>query len=152
MGNTLLAGKLLAMRRPLLLFAVLVPLFLAVITQGPPGEAKPRVTPTLHPLTELFVRKGCIACHIYTGVRSATGIMGPELTKVGKRMTVAQMAALLRDPQGHKPGTAMPSLDLSERQVALLVKFMIEGPPKKKMPPPIVNNGIKTANPSPKPW
>ena len=37
----------------------------------------------------LFITKGCIACHSIKGVPAAAGIIGPDLTHVGSRGTLA---------------------------------------------------------------
>lgn len=66
---------------------------------------------------ELFFRGGCAACHTIRGTRAA-GKLGPDLTHVGSRRTLA--AGLLRNHAGTmggwiagaqelKPGNAMPS-------------------------------------------
>lgn len=79
-----------------------------------------------------FTTDGCAACHTIRGT-SATGSVGPDLTHVGSRATLAALtipndeAALadwLHDPQHVKPGNRMPDLGLSDADVRSLVTFL----------------------------
>jgi cytochrome c oxidase subunit II len=69
----------------------------------------------------LFMRNACAACHAISGT-PATGNIGPDLTHVASRDTLAAvtipnspqaMERWIRDPQHIKPGVKMPALDLS---------------------------------------
>lgn len=82
----------------------------------------------------LFVSKGCVACHTVQGVPGATGKVGPELTGVASRPTIAggvlettpdNLKRWLKNPPGVKPGTAMPNLGLSDEEVDNLVAFLL---------------------------
>lgn len=53
----------------------------------------------------------CMGCHQIGG---QGGTVGPALDGVGSRMTQAEIAAFIGDPQKVRPGTAMPNLGLSE--------------------------------------
>ncbi len=64
----------------------------------------------------LFITKGCIACHTINGVPAAAGIIGPNLTHIGSRGTLAagimdmnqqNLANWLKDPDEFKPGNIM---------------------------------------------
>ncbi len=79
----------------------------------------------------LFVSH-CASCHTIRGV-SARSDVGPDLTHVGSRTTLAALtipnthAALvqwLRDPQRVKPGSAMPVLDLTDAEVSRLAGYL----------------------------
>jgi cytochrome c oxidase subunit 2 len=81
---------------------------------------------------QAFAADGCGGCHTIRGT-DANGRVGPDLTHVGSRATLAALtlpndsAALarwLRDPQHVKPGNRMPDLDLSQRDVAALVDYL----------------------------
>ncbi|MDX1622935.1 MAG: cytochrome c oxidase subunit II [Gemmatimonadota bacterium] len=81
---------------------------------------------------QAFLASGCAACHAIDGT-PAQGRMGPNLTRIGDRTTIAaamlpntpdEMAAWLRDPDSLKPGVLMPDLELSEERIDLLVRMM----------------------------
>jgi cytochrome c oxidase subunit 2 len=68
----------------------------------------------------LFVRGGCDACHAIRGTPAA-GTLGPDLTHVGSRRTLAAgaldnhvgtMAGWIAGAQDLKPGSRMPSLNV----------------------------------------
>ncbi len=66
---------------------------------------------------EIF-RTICIACHSVGGVG---GVVGPALDEVHKRKTREEMIAWIADPQGLKPGTAMPEIDMpAERRIEIV--------------------------------
>jgi cytochrome c oxidase subunit II len=80
----------------------------------------------------LFLSNGCANCHAIEGTRAQAHV-GPDLTHVGSRTTLAagtilndraHLAAWLRDPQKIKPGTKMPKLPLSQRDIAGLVTYL----------------------------
>ncbi len=73
----------------------------------------------------------CIACHTIQGVSG--GVLGPSLTHVGSRSTIAGatlpntpegLASWLRDPPGVKPGSKMPRIGLTEPEIAALVAYL----------------------------
>ncbi|MBI2872835.1 MAG: cytochrome c oxidase subunit II [Chloroflexi bacterium] len=81
---------------------------------------------------QLFVAKGCLACHTIRGTL-AMGKIGPDLTHVGGRTTIAaglldntpeDLARWLRDPPEVKPGANMPNLKLSGEEVSALVAYL----------------------------
>ena len=65
---------------------------------------------------------GCSTCHTIPGVEGATGLVGPQLDRIGSRVYLAgqlennpaNMMRWIRDPQGIEPGTAMPNLRVTE--------------------------------------
>jgi cytochrome c oxidase subunit 2 len=79
-----------------------------------------------------FQRDGCASCHAIRGT-AARGQVGPDLTHVGSRSsiaaltlpnTAAALTAWLRDPQHAKPGNRMPDLDLSRGDIRSLVAYL----------------------------
>jgi cytochrome c oxidase subunit 2 len=79
-----------------------------------------------------FMRDQCASCHAIRGT-SARGQVGPDLTHVGSRSSIAALTlpntadaltAWLRDPQHVKPGNRMPDLDLSDRDIRVLVAYL----------------------------
>lgn len=85
---------------------------------------------------ELFLRKGCVACHIAQGVQGATGTIGPNLNGIGdpvKRPKLADGASnspehireWIKDPQKLKPGTMMPNLQLTDKEADDLTALLM---------------------------
>ncbi len=81
---------------------------------------------------QAFVGSGCIACHRIDGTVAA-GVLGPDLTHVGSRRTIAagilentpeEMARWIRDPSAVKPGALMPALSLDEDTIRTLVAYL----------------------------
>ena len=73
----------------------------------------------------------CIACHAIQNV--SFGVLGPNLNHIGSRSTIAagimdntddNLATWLRDPDTVKPGSLMPTVGLSEEEIAALVAFL----------------------------
>ncbi|MBI4338311.1 MAG: cytochrome c oxidase subunit II [Chloroflexi bacterium] len=81
---------------------------------------------------QVFASRGCAACHTIEGT-TAHGRVGPDLTRVGSRQTLAagalantpeNLARWLRNPQDVKPGAKMPNLGLSQDEIAALVAYL----------------------------
>ena len=96
------------------------------------APARPPTTSDARAGEQAFTRDGCADCHSVRGT-NANGTVGPDLTHVGSRSTIAALtlpndaaalAAWLRDPQHVKPGNKMPDLGLSQRDVAALVAYL----------------------------
>jgi cytochrome c oxidase subunit 2 len=80
---------------------------------------------------EVFRAGACVGCHTIQGLSG--GGLGPDLTHVGSRRTLAggmqpntpdALARWLRDPPAVKPGSLMPNLHLGEADVAALVAYL----------------------------
>jgi cytochrome c oxidase subunit 2 len=80
----------------------------------------------------LFMSSQCASCHRIAGT-SANGLVGPDLTHVGSRSTLAaltipntpaEMAAWIRNPQAIKPGVRMPDLGLSSQQADQITAYL----------------------------
>jgi cytochrome c oxidase subunit 2 len=80
---------------------------------------------------QVFLQAGCVACHTIRGV--SAGVLGPDLTHVGARTTLAagmwentpeHMARWIEDPPARKPGTTMLKLNLARDQIADLVVYL----------------------------
>ena len=74
----------------------------------------------------------CAACHTVRGT-PAQGKIGPDLTHVGSRQTLAadmmsntpqNLATWLRDPQAVKPDNKMPNLHLDQATIDQLVAYL----------------------------
>jgi cytochrome c2 len=93
----------------------------AAVTGGDPerGEA-------------MFIQYGCGSCHGLKHVRKATGMVGPPLDGIAVRAIVAgklansptNMQNWIRDPQHVTPGTAMPDLNVGERDARDITAFL----------------------------
>jgi cytochrome c oxidase subunit 2 len=79
-----------------------------------------------------FLSQACAGCHLVRGT-SAVGRVGPELTKIASKQNIAgvlspvteeNLARWIRNPQAVKPGTAMPTLPLSDQQVSDIAKWL----------------------------
>ena len=84
------------------------------------------------PGLQLFRDKGCANCHAIRGT-SADSHVGPDLTHVGSRRTLAagtipndreHLREFIRDPQAIKPGAKMPQLPQTPGQTDALVRFL----------------------------
>jgi len=80
----------------------------------------------------LFQQKGCANCHAIRGT-SADALVGPDLTHVGARQTLAagtipndgeHLREFIRDPQAIKPGAKMPQLPQTPSQTDALVRYL----------------------------
>lgn len=82
---------------------------------------------------ELFLANGCGACHTVRGTEAA-GVIGPDLTHVGSRRTIAagildnsqaNRARFIADPAAVKPGVEMPAFGmLPESEVAAIAEWL----------------------------
>jgi cytochrome c oxidase subunit II len=93
------------------------------VAQGSPAERG----------RELFGRSACIACHTIDGIPQARGTLGPNLTHVGGRTTIASAlfpntADYLRrwilNAPSLKPGALMPPMVLPDADLAALVAYL----------------------------
>jgi cytochrome c oxidase subunit 2 len=80
----------------------------------------------------VFLSKPCAACHTVAGT-TAAGTLGPDLTHVGSRTTIAagllpttrgSLAAWIADPQTIKPGNNMPMVALSGDELRAVSAYM----------------------------
>lgn len=83
---------------------------------------------------QLFTRIACANCHTIQG-RGAGGVVGPDLTHLASRRTLAAGAlplnrgtlqAWIIDPQFHKPGTNMPAIPLTPEQLNDITEYLME--------------------------
>ncbi len=79
-----------------------------------------------------FLRNGCVLCHTIRGT-TARGRVGPDLTHVGSRLTLAagtlentrgNLAGWISDPQAIKPGNLMPHVPLSPEELLGIVTYL----------------------------
>ncbi|WP_128927146.1 cytochrome c oxidase subunit II [Bradyrhizobium guangxiense] len=81
---------------------------------------------------QLFRARGCALCHAIRGTL-AGGQLGPDLTHIGSRTTVAAgtlpmssatLAAWIADPQHVKPGNNMPKMPLQSDELIAIVHYL----------------------------
>jgi len=98
------------------------------------AQARPAAVPAPGPVAdgaEIFLSR-CSVCHTVRGTQ-AGGIVGPDLTHVMSRQTLAagllpndagNLARWIVDPQGAKPGCRMPNLGLAADEVGGLLAYV----------------------------
>jgi cytochrome c2 len=88
--------------------------------------------------------KGCGTCHRFSGAEAlpATPLpialapdrlalgqrLAPDLAHVRARMRSAAIPAWLRDPEASKPGTAMPTIPMTEQEVLDVAAYLVQTP------------------------
>ena len=81
---------------------------------------------------EYVTSMSCASCHTISG-SSARGVIGPDLTHLASRETLAagrlqntpeQLSAWLHDPDAFKPGSHMPNLRLTDDQRNDIVQYL----------------------------
>jgi cytochrome c oxidase subunit 2 len=81
---------------------------------------------------QAFVNGSCAGCHSVRGT-AAVGVLGPDLTHIGSRQTLAAltlpnttegMTKWLSNTQGVKPGAHMPQVDLTSDEITTLVAYL----------------------------
>jgi cytochrome c oxidase subunit II len=90
-----------------------------------------RPPPSGLPGEKVFLSVGCSGCHTIQGV--SNGTIGPDLTHVGGRMTLAAgtipnakgwLGGWILDPQHVKPGNKMPALPIRGDQLQQLLDYL----------------------------
>lgn len=80
---------------------------------------------------ELVVRDGCTSCHALP-LAAPEGLVGPPLTHIGSQSYIAGtfpnheiwMTLWIQNPQRLKPGTAMPNLNIGERDARDIATYL----------------------------
>ena len=82
---------------------------------------------------QAFARGACVACHTIAGLPQARGTVGPNLTHVGSRTTLAGamlpnttewLRRWIANAPSLKPGSLMPAMPLPEDQMTALVAYL----------------------------
>jgi cytochrome c len=79
---------------------------------------------------------GCYACHVVEGIREATGRVGPKLEEIDRQIYIGgvltnspqNMIDWIREPQAFNPRTAMPDLNVSERDARDITAYLFRNP------------------------
>lgn len=81
---------------------------------------------------QVFMSSGCVLCHAIRGTK-AGGRVGPDLTHVGSRQSIAagtlplthgNLLAWIDNPQGFKPGANMPRVKLSGADREAVARYL----------------------------
>jgi cytochrome c len=75
---------------------------------------------------------GCLSCHAVPGIPGADAVVGPPLTNMGERRTIAgrlantpaNMAAWIENPQDVDPGNLMPDVGVSPEDALNITAFL----------------------------
>ncbi len=75
---------------------------------------------------------GCTACHVIPGVQGGSGMVGPPLAGFAQRETIADavpntpdnLVHWIQNPPSVKPGTTMPSLDVSDADARAIAAYL----------------------------
>ncbi|HWQ13211.1 MAG TPA: c-type cytochrome [Roseiflexaceae bacterium] len=75
---------------------------------------------------------GCGSCHVVPGVPGANGSVGPPLTEFARRAYIAgalpnnpdNLVRWIVNPQAVEPGTAMPTIGLSEEEARHIAAYL----------------------------
>ncbi|ESY05141.1 MULTISPECIES: cytochrome c oxidase subunit II [unclassified Mesorhizobium] len=98
-------------------------------------QLQPAATPTGDEAKagqDLFLKRPCVVCHRIGGT-PAGGTVAPDLTHIASRQTLAagtltmsrgNLAAWIADPQGIKPGSHMPVVELSGDELNAMVAYL----------------------------
>src|SRR2546423_5036857 len=96
------------------------------------GPARTWATASERRGEQVFMSSQCASCHEIRGT-SAQGTVGPDLTHLASRTTLAAdtipnnpvwLRRWIQDPQRIKPGNKMPALGLSPSQLRAVVAYL----------------------------
>jgi cytochrome c1 len=87
---------------------------------------------------------GCGSCHVIPGVERARGLVGPPLTDFAWRAYIAGRApntprnleAWIRVPDSVEPGTAMPTLGVSQEEARDIAAYLYLETATRQLGPP----------------
>lgn len=96
----------------------------------PAAEVVPGGNPQVG--AQLIESYRCGVCHTIPGIRDADGLVGPPLTLFARRTYVGgevpntppNLVRWIMDPSSIEPGTAMPTLGLSEQQARNVAAYL----------------------------
>jgi len=81
----------------------------------------------------LITDYGCVGCHVVPGVRAEPAFVGPPLIHWGQRSYIAgtlnnnsdNLVRWISNPQEVEPGTAMPNLNVDERDARNIAAYLL---------------------------
>ena len=90
-------------------------------------------SPTANTGRDIFLRSSCAGCHTVRGT-SAAGTLGPDLTHMASRQTIAAgtlpmqrdpLSEFVLDAQNAKPGATMPPTEVAAEELSALVDYLM---------------------------
>ncbi len=99
-------------------------------------EAAPAAAPTSPTAStgrDILLRSSCAGCHTVRGT-SAAGTLGPDLTHMASRQTIAAgtlplergpLADFVRNAQEAKPGATMPPTEVAPEELSAIVDYLM---------------------------
>jgi len=111
---------------------LLIPLLAGCDERPDAANAAPGIGGDARRGAELMERYGCGTCHTVPGLPDAQGLVGPPLTKMGRRVYIAgvlrnspdNMMMWLQDPQRIHPGNAMPNMGIGPDDARDLTAYL----------------------------
>lgn len=111
---------------------------LAIATTGCEGGKTERVTyapytgGNPHRGARLIEQYGCGSCHTIPGIHNGNGLVGPPLMFFSRRTFIAgevpnnpeNLVKWIRSPQSIEPGTAMPTLGLTDQEARDVTAYL----------------------------
>ena len=95
----------------------------------PPKSKRPRRA-RIADGAELFVSKGCAACHGFGALHTAAPLpMAPDLRHTRDRMSADMVAAWIADPQAVSPAATMARVELDPAEVLALRDYVLLADP-----------------------
>jgi cytochrome c2 len=70
---------------------------------------------------EVFSKSGCLNCH---KIGDEGGNIGPDLSKIGQKLTVEQLTAWIPNPKAVKPDAKMPPQNVSGEDLKNLAMYL----------------------------
>jgi cytochrome c len=98
-----------------------LPSNLLQVSGGDPGRGRADI-----------VKYGCGACHQINGISGADGVVGPPLSGIGSRGTIAgvlannpqNMVNWIQNPQAIVPGNAMPDMGVTQQDALDIAAYL----------------------------
>ncbi|HTE05815.1 MAG TPA: c-type cytochrome, partial [Planctomycetota bacterium] len=90
-----------------------------VAAPGTPGDAAAGAT--------LFKQRGCLGCHSMERDQLVENTHGPELSKMGSKVTAAWLHDWVLNPGKYFPSTVMPDLRLSDAEAWDIAAYLVQG-------------------------
>lgn len=125
------------MRLFVLLFAAAILAVIGGVITLRSGEAENRVAFEIEEAEpsqgrRVIAKYGCGSCHVIPGIRSADGLVGPPLAKMGRRAYIAgnlpntpeNLIRWIMAPQEVEPGTAMPMMGVTEDDAKAIAAYL----------------------------
>ncbi len=100
------------------------------------ADAREPTTASQRAGRQVFLDSSCVGCHTIRGTE-AEGTLGPDLTHLASRMTIAgvfdntrenrerqNLMRFVANPHDSKPGVVMPPAELTDQELRLLVDYL----------------------------